>query len=161
MNSKSRNWTRDEIILAFELYCTIPSSKMTTENPQIVDLATAFGRTASSIKLKLQNFKAYDPLYTANGRLGLSHGSKMDEQIIHEFQNNWDELVYNADIIREKMSLPAVDSVISEHNIINEIGSDRLQLQKVRIGQSFFRKSFDISGKKGYHSDIAFGKLSE
>lgn len=56
-SSFRRNWTREETILAFELYCTIPAGKVTVQNEQIITLAHAINRTPSSVKLKLQNFK--------------------------------------------------------------------------------------------------------
>ena len=76
--NKRRNWTRNEVILAFELYCTIPSSKVTANHEAIVALANLIGRTPNAVKLKMQNFKTYDPSYTSDGRVGLSHGSKLD-----------------------------------------------------------------------------------
>jgi putative restriction endonuclease len=65
-----KNWTREETILAFELYCIIPSKDVTVNNTLVIALANKINRTANSVKLKLQNFKSYDPSYTANGRVG-------------------------------------------------------------------------------------------
>jgi len=88
MNDKVKNWTKDETMLAFELYCLIPKGKDTITNPQIINLASAINRSVSSVKLKLQNFKSYDPSYTHDGRVGLSHGSKLDEQVCKAFLYN-------------------------------------------------------------------------
>lgn len=141
MNITKRNkWTREETILAFELYCTIPSSKVTINNEQIIMLATAINRTSNSIKLKLQNFKSYDPSYTQDGRLGLNHGSKLDEQICNEFLNDWDSLVNEAISIKEKLHIINPELQGSFQMTI-PTGYDKITETKIRIGQNFFRKA--------------------
>lgn len=133
-----RNWTREETMLAFELYCTIPKGQDTAHNPKITALATAIGRSANSVKLKLQNFKSYDPSYTQDGRLGLNHGSKLDEDICKEFLKNWDLLVAEVSEIKFKIGLPQFEKTIEEVQTIH-IGRDKMVTRKERIGQSFFR----------------------
>lgn len=129
--ASQNNWTRVETILAFELYCTIPSSKVTAVNPQIIALAESIGRTPSSVKLKLQNFKSFDPQYIADGRVGLSHGSKLDGVIVNEFLQNWDELISESADIKVRLGIsPTL-----------HVGGERVAEQKVRIGQDFFRKA--------------------
>jgi putative restriction endonuclease len=132
MNER-KPWTREETILAFELYCTIPSGKVTVNNPQIIELSRAINRTVNSVKLKLQNFKSYDPMYVANGRIGLSHGSKLDNEVVSEFLNKWDFLVLEADRIKTSSNL-----VVNQNN---PDGRDIIVSQKARIGQAFFRKA--------------------
>lgn len=39
MESQRRNWTREETVLAFDLYCRIPFSKISKSNKQIIELA--------------------------------------------------------------------------------------------------------------------------
>ena len=147
MPEKRNNWSREETILAFELYCTIPSSKVTDKNPQIIELANAIGRGANSIKLKLQNFKSYDPSYTQDGRIGLSHGSHLDEKIVTEFLQNWDSLVLEADEIKRKYNFEtdsqSVNSFKDETNtsLLESVGYDKISSRKIRIGQNFFRKT--------------------
>ncbi len=135
--NKRRNWTRNEVILAFELYCTIPSSKVTANHEAIVALANLIGRTPNAVKLKMQNFKTYDPSYTSDGRVGLSHGSKLDKEIVEEFAENWDEMVIEAENIKESLG---VKSKIGTTKKIPQ-GYDKVRLVKTRVGQSFFRDS--------------------
>lgn len=132
-----RNWTRDETILAFELYCTIPSSKVTIHNEDVVSLARLLGRTPGAVKLKIQNFKSFDSSYTADGRVGLSHGSKTDKEVVEDFIDHWDKMILEADNVRKKLGLPV------EYNEIAEVphGHSQEQTVRVRIGQSFFRKA--------------------
>ena len=62
-------YTREETMLVFELYCTLPKGQDSVNNPQVIALSKAIGRSANSVKLKLQNFKSCDPSYTKNGRV--------------------------------------------------------------------------------------------
>ncbi|UQZ90580.1 hypothetical protein C4J81_15745 [Deltaproteobacteria bacterium Smac51] len=110
-NESRRNWTLEETILALELYCTIPSEKVNSSNEQIVNLAKTIGRTANSVKLKMQNFKAYDPNYFRDGRIGLNHGSKLDRTVVKQFLNNLDALFAEARKIKEVMKLYPVDNM--------------------------------------------------
>jgi hypothetical protein len=41
-------WSREELILAFDLYCRVPFSKTKANNPQVVSLSRILGRTPAS-----------------------------------------------------------------------------------------------------------------
>jgi putative restriction endonuclease len=139
MSSRNRNWTKEETMLAFELYCIIPKGKDTANNPQVQALATAINRTPDSVKLKLQNFKSYDPSYTQDGRVGLSHGSKLDGEVCKAFLNDWDALIVETNEIKAQIGL---QNIIAENDIDNiTIGRDRIVTRKERVGQSFFRQA--------------------
>lgn len=56
-----RLWTREEFILALNLYLKIPFGKMHSRNPEIQKLARLIGRTDNSVALRLVNFAACDP----------------------------------------------------------------------------------------------------
>jgi hypothetical protein len=94
------DWSREETMLAFELYCTLPKGQDTVYNPKIIKLSQAIGRTVNSVKLKLQNFKSCDPSYTQDGRVGLSNASKLDKEICNEFFQNWDSLIIETNDIK-------------------------------------------------------------
>ena len=136
-----RNWDREETMLAFELYCTIPSGQDTANNPLIKSLATAIDRTPNSVKLKLQNFKSYDPSYISDGRVGLSHGSKLDKEICEEFFDNWDDLVVKTYKIKERLGLKTDLTVDSDDAEYTFVARDVLAMSRQRIGQSFFRRT--------------------
>jgi putative restriction endonuclease len=140
-----RDWTREEIILAFQLYCTMPSKDVTIRHPLIIRLAQKFNRTPSSIVLKIQNFKSFDPDYTANGRVGLAHGSKLDKQITDEFLNNWDKLSVEADKLKIRFELSGIDTNIPT---ADNVGYNKTVNSTARIGQTFFRSSVLASYEK-------------
>lgn len=83
-------WTRDELILAINLYCKMPFGKMHKGSSEIVHFAELIGRTLSSIALKLCNFASFDPTLHERGIKGASNVSKLDKAIWDEFYNNWD-----------------------------------------------------------------------
>ncbi len=56
-----KKWSREETILAFDLYCKIPFSKIGQTNPDIIKLAELIGRTPGSVGLKMANLAACDP----------------------------------------------------------------------------------------------------
>ena len=61
MNRNGVKWNREETILAFELYCRTPFSKIGQGNKDIQELATLLGRTPGSVGLKMHNLAHYDP----------------------------------------------------------------------------------------------------
>lgn len=80
-------YTDDECVLALELYLMLPRKDIRRDNPKIVQLSdflTENGRphNANSIKMKLENFKAFDPLYQGKS---LSNGSDMDRRVWERF----------------------------------------------------------------------------
>lgn len=85
-------WNREELILAFELYCRIPFQKTKANNPEVIDLARIIGRTPASVARKLGNFGAFDPALQNLKIKGLTHNSKMDREIWHEFHADWNGL---------------------------------------------------------------------
>ena len=97
MNSRPANdglpWTREQLIVAFELYCRVPFGRITTRNPLIRELAVILGRTPASVTRKLGNFGAFDPELAARNVSGLTHASKLDKSIWDEFHSDWNGLV--------------------------------------------------------------------
>ena len=62
MNEISKtNWSRDELIVAFNLYCKTPFTKINAKNKAVIELAPIVGRSPSAVALKLANFARLDP----------------------------------------------------------------------------------------------------
>ena len=91
-----RDWTRDELIVAFNLYCRIPFGRIHIRNPEIIDLAKVLGRTPSSVSWKLANFARLDPALQKRRIRGATHGSKAEEEVWQEFHQNWDALAFES-----------------------------------------------------------------
>jgi putative restriction endonuclease len=142
MREGQKLWTREELILAINLYCKTPFGKLDARNPNIISLADMIGRTANSVAFKLVNFASLDPTLKARGIKGASNTSKLDKEIWDEFFDNWDVLPFESEILIAKFQKTSVEKLnnIAEDYLIRD-GKTREQLVKVRVNQSFFRKS--------------------
>jgi len=129
-------WTRDETILAFELYCRIPFQQTKAGNPAVQELAGLLGRTPASVARKLGNFGALDPELRQKGISGLAHTSKLDRQIWDEFHADWNGLVWLARQIgwsRQRSGLTTRPLKLPSGP------SETVRMTKQRVHQRFFR----------------------
>ena len=134
-------WTRDELILAFDLYCRIPFKKTKANNPSVIELARLLQRTPASVARKLGNLGSFDPELQKRQVSGLSHASKLDETIWCEFQNDWNRLVIESRRLREKYD---ADSGFADDAATLERprgASEKEVIRKSRIHQAFFREA--------------------
>ena len=67
MKEGQKLWTRDELILAINLYCKLPFGRLHRLNPQVINLANLIDRTPGSVAYKLVNFASLDPALKARG----------------------------------------------------------------------------------------------
>ena len=74
-------WTKDELILAINLYYKIPFGRMHSSNPEVKKLASLIRRTPGSVAYKLVNFASLDPSLQARGIKGASNASNLDKAI--------------------------------------------------------------------------------
>jgi len=138
----NRLWTRDELIIAFNLYCKIPFGKIDEDNPVVIALAKVLGRTPGSLSWKLANFARLDPAIQARNRKGASHGSKGEVDVWEEFNNNWDSLAFESERLLANLTHQSVEEMngLDEDELPKE-GLEREQLVKVRVNQRFFRST--------------------
>lgn len=140
MKEGQKLWTRDELILAVNLYCKLPFGRLHRLNPDVIKLAGLIGRTSNSVALKLVNFASLDPSLKARGIKGASNASNLDKSIWNEFFDNWDALPFESERLRANYENTTVEKLnyISEDELPKE-GKTREQVVKVRVNQSFFR----------------------
>ena len=136
---KRRSWTRKELILTFNLYCKLPFGKLHSRNPDIIYLAEQIGRTANAVALKLVNFASLDPELKKRGIKGMSSCSKHDKLIFEEFNNNWDKLVLESELLLDSLETKKLENIELD-TIIEKTGEEKLTLVKTRVNQNFFRK---------------------
>jgi 5-methylcytosine-specific restriction enzyme A len=111
--ARNPTWTRDELILALDLYMRHRERLPDSDDPEILELSktlnSLFGQTASDsalfrnlngVYMKLANFRAVDPLHTSQGKRGLSRGGHGVEQVWTEFAERPIELQALAVAIR-------------------------------------------------------------
>lgn len=140
-NRDGKVWSREESVLAFDLYCRIPFSKTKANNPLVIALARILQRTPASVARKLGNFGAFDPELKKRQITGLTHTSKLDKEIWDEFNNDWGRLVLEAENIRQQKGNGK--SFAQRGEIIKEVTgpTEREARIKQRIHQDFFRAS--------------------
>lgn len=138
MKQKRRNWTREELIVAFNLYCKIPFSKINYRHHLIIKLAESIKRTPSAVAWKLVNFASLDPSLLKRGIKGATNTGKLDKIIFEEFTNNWDELAYESEVLLSKFFN---EEQIFDEEINFEEGKEKIRSVKVRVNQSFFRST--------------------
>lgn len=142
-------WTREEVLIALNLYCQLPFGKLHHRNPQIIELARRLGRTSSSLAMKLSNLASLDPAITATGRKGLLGASALDKSIWDEFQKNPDVIGYESQRLMDELAsqseeLIALTSATETMNIPamdSGITTTATAIVTVRVKQSFFRKA--------------------
>ena len=136
-----RLWTREELIVAINLYCKLPFGKLHKGNPEIILIANLLGRTPSSVAWKLVNFASFDPSLKARGIKGASNASNLDKQIWNEFYNNWESLSYESEKMFAKLQNKSIEQTINIPEFELPEGKVREQVIKARVNQSFFRAS--------------------
>jgi putative restriction endonuclease len=131
-------WTRDELILAFDLYCRTPFQKTKTNNPEVQKLATLLGRSPASVARKLGNFGAFDPALRSAEITGLIHTSKLDREIWNEFHSDWNALVWQASQLKRAFEEQLGEAPV----LVRPSGpSEALRMTKQRVHQAFFREA--------------------
>ncbi|CDY78050.1 HNH endonuclease [Caballeronia glathei] len=99
--SKSSNpdWTRDELILALDLYFRVPAARGSKIHPECIRLSELLNalpihhgqshgstfRNANGVGMKLSNFLKYDPTYKGKG---LTAGSHLEKEVWDTFSGN-------------------------------------------------------------------------
>lgn len=131
-------WTRDQLILAFELYCRIPFQRTKASDPRVKKLAALLDRTPASVARKLGNFGAFDPQLAARDISGLTHGSKLDKAVWDEFHQDWNGLVVRAHKLLASMKPIGYSA---ESSVVPSGPSERIGTIKQRLHQSFFREA--------------------
>lgn len=139
--TKSNNWTREETIVAFNVYCKVPFKNSSKTNPIIIKYAAIIGRSPSALNMKVGNFGRLDPALKKQGIVGLENGSKLDEIIWKEFNGNWEKLAFESELLIAEFQNKSIEQAF-EFDLDNlPQGKERETLIKVRVNQSFFRST--------------------
>lgn len=101
-------WSRDELILALDLYMQHRGSPPAKESPQVAELSAVLNqlgavlgqqgsgtyRNENGVYMKLMNFRRFDTEYTSDGKTGLKRGNA-DEAVV------WDQFAGQLEHLRE------------------------------------------------------------
>jgi len=137
-----RFWTRDEFIVAFNLYLKIEYKKINDQNPDVINLANLINRTPGSISIRLANFASVDPYHQKRGAGGLKNGGKEIQSIWNEFYNNREELLFHSEQILAQKENTTIekkfDDILFDTKDLK--GEDVIRAIKTRVNQSVFRQ---------------------
>jgi hypothetical protein len=140
--SKRIGWSREQLIIAFKLYCEIPFGKMHSLNPEIIRYAKVIGRTPSALAMKLTNIASLDPAIRSTGRAGLTGASQADREMWDEMTSDWSR--FAEEIARTEHAIaisPILDNSQEKSSDVpvSYVGKTRSALIEARLGQGFFR----------------------
>lgn len=142
MKQERRLWTKDELILALNLYLKLPFGKLHSGTPQIIHLSKVIGRTSGSVAMRLNNFASVDPYHQQRGIGGLPGGRKQVEPIWNEFISNKNELLFESERILAEKENVAIEKKFAEELKGTEHlkGEYKLREVKTRVNQNIFRQ---------------------
>ncbi|MDP1580190.1 MAG: HNH endonuclease [Candidatus Didemnitutus sp.] len=83
-----KRWTRDELLIALNLYHKLTFGQFTARNPVIIAVANKLGRKPGGLSMKLCNLASFDHALKMRGIKGLTGASVLDEEMWEEFHAN-------------------------------------------------------------------------
>jgi 5-methylcytosine-specific restriction protein A len=112
--TKRNQWTRDELILALDLYFRVNPAHTSATNPEVIETSRllrklaahpnpsdpASYRSPDAVYMKLCNFLRVDPAYQG---AGLDAGSKKDLEVWNEFGADRQKLSSAASSIKSRL----------------------------------------------------------
>jgi 5-methylcytosine-specific restriction enzyme A len=111
--ARNAAWIRDELILALDLYVRFkgnPPGKGSVEVRELSALLNRLSRAVGNdvpdfrntngVYMKMMNFRRFDPVYQAQGKVGLSRGNKLEAVVWTEFIGEPKRLEQTANAIR-------------------------------------------------------------
>lgn len=137
--ARSPNWTKEELVLALELYLETPFSKISSNDPKVINLGDAIGRSSNAVAIKLANFARLDPDLNARKLSGMKNGSKLDIEVWNDFYSDWGRLATASSKIKK--------GLVSRKNKFDDFEefdhsqeTEKNSNQRVRTKQGLFRK---------------------
>ena len=168
------DWTRDELILALNVYLKYRPNPPGKGSPEIVGLSKTLNRLGeklfspedragtfrneNGVYMKLMNFRRLDPQYTSEGRVGLSQGAKAEEEVWEEFAGNEVRCERVAEAIMSSLDDAEVSTAWLEPDIdegLQEAAEGRLLTRK-HLARERSRKLVESKRKQAMER---YGKL--
>lgn len=86
-------WSREDIIIAYALYCVTPLKQIRPDNKTIQQVSEIIPHSVASLVMRMQNFQNLDP----KAGKGLGHVAAKDKLIYEEFKHDWGALSIEAE----------------------------------------------------------------
>ena len=147
--ASGKRWTRDELLIALNLYHKLTFGQLHARHPAITALAQKMERGANSVAMKLSNFASLDPALKLRGIKGLDGASALDRQVWQEFHTNLEETVPTSEQAMRQLF------AVAEGSEIEVLPKEGIRIQKQppsgpteafvqvkqRRGQEYFRNA--------------------
>ena len=142
MTTERRNWSREELIVALNLYLKLPFGKLHKGTKEIIELSKIIGRTPSSVSMRLGNFASVDPFHQQRGIKGLSGGLKQVEPIWNEFINKKEDLLFESERILANFQHVTIETKFEDilRGTEGLKGETKIREVKTRVNQEAFRR---------------------
>lgn len=139
------SWSREQLLVALQLYCKLPFGRLHSGAPEIIETSELIGRTPGALAMKLTNIASLDPKVTSRGLTGLANASAKDREMWQEMHDDWENFVVRAELALSKFrgttTEPTVTLRPDEELSVDYTGHDRPSQGTTRVGQDFFRSS--------------------
>ena len=165
--TKRRDWTEQELLLAFGLYTQLHFGQLHQRNPEVIRIAATIDRTPSAVSMKACNFASLDPTHAKRGVSGLGNASAADRALWARYEDNPDSLfsevapLWNSVFPEDETTEPESTEFPAADDFPRPSGpSDVAATVKVRRLQGFFRKAvLSAYGNQCALSDVALPGL--
>ena len=123
-SKRNPSWSRDELILALDLYMSNPVSPPGKDSREIHELSLTLSelgrrlghnldgdyRNANGVYMKLMNFRRFDPAFIGIGKVGLKRGNKDEAKVWEVFSEDRARLASVAAAIRVALQSESVSA---------------------------------------------------
>ena len=140
------HWTREQLIVALNVYTRLRFGQFHKKNPVVVDVAARIDRSADALAMKLGQFASLDPHHRARKVGGLPNTSKLDRELWAEFQAHREELLIEGERRLAELFNASDDDVVEVlprqgvRCVLRDAGETERKAWSVRrVGQSTFR----------------------
>ena len=135
-----KKWSKQELVVAFNLYCQMPFGKIHSRNPLIIKVSKQLNRTPSSVAMKMLNFASLDPIIINSGRHGLGNASNADREVWQEFHQDWEGLALRGQLfLKSSKIIPSKE--LDKIKLEDFSGETKKSVVQIRLKQSFFRQA--------------------
>lgn len=159
---KRINWTREQLLIALNVYFKISYSSITGSNPHIRKIAELIGRTPDAVALKMCNFGSFDPVQQARGIKGFTNSGKLDKIIFNEFINNWDDILFESEMLLTQKQQITIEEKYAPIliDLKDKKGEIKIREVKTRVNQDLFRRIIlSIYGNRCAISNIDISEM--
>lgn len=160
--AKGQAWSKDELLVAFRLYCRTEFGRLHQGNPDIIALAALLGRTPSAVGMKACNFASLDPAQTARGIKGLGNAGRAEGELWQAFTDNPETVAADAEavyatLVEQNAAPQAAPAPPDEGEMLAPAGPTELLREiRARRVQGFFRATVLIS----YRNQCALSRIA-